>query len=220
MRLVVGAHDELARNALRRACRDEHVRIVGEATTARSLVALCREESPDGVLVIGALVDDGGEALLEALRGTGCRITVMSSNFELEDAVALLARGVSGFLRPDLSPREVARAVRSVAMGQAWLHPSVAQRILDQWRSLRRAHLPSGLPPRASLTPRERELLGAMAEGMSTKAMARHFEIAAKTIENHKTRIFDKLGVGTQAHAVSVAISQGLLGPVAAPLGI
>lgn len=62
-----------------------------------------------------------------------------------------------------------------------------------------------------ALTAREHAVLVAMAEGMATKTIARHLGVAIKTVENHKIRIFDKLGVRTQAHAVSVAIGQGLL---------
>ena len=62
-----------------------------------------------------------------------------------------------------------------------------------------------------TLTTREHAVLVVMAEGMATKTIARHLGVAIKTVENHKIRIFDKLGVRTQAHAVSVAIGHGLL---------
>jgi DNA-binding CsgD family transcriptional regulator len=66
-----------------------------------------------------------------------------------------------------------------------------------------------GIP--ASLTVREHDVLVAMADGLPAKSIARRLGMAVKTVENHKIRIYDKLGVRTQAHAVAVAIGQGLL---------
>src|SRR5436305_1144934 len=65
--------------------------------------------------------------------------------------------------------------------------------------------------PRSNLTPRELDVLEAMSDGLATKAIASRLGVATKTVENHKVRIFDKLGVRTQAQAVSLAIGHGLL---------
>jgi DNA-binding NarL/FixJ family response regulator len=85
--------------------------------------------------------------------------------------------------------------------------------LLEQWRRLRDAGrigtVGGGVSP--SLTVREMDVLVAMADGLPAKAVARRLGVAVKTVENHKIRIYDKLGVRTQAHAVSLAISQGLL---------
>jgi DNA-binding NarL/FixJ family response regulator len=77
-----------------------------------------------------------------------------------------------------------------------------------QWRTSRG----SG-SQRASLTPREREVLMALAKGLTTKAIARRLGVAMKTVESHKIRLFSKLGARTQAHAVSIAIGQHLVAP-------
>jgi len=70
-----------------------------------------------------------------------------------------------------------------------------------------------GLLRAPNLTARELEVLAAMADGLSAKAIALRLGVALKTVENHKVRIFDKLGVQTQAHAVSVAIGLGVTRP-------
>lgn len=220
IRIVVGARDALARNVLRRVCDAGGIHVVGEGATVVDVIELARDERPDVVIVVEALVDGRVEDCLEALLGADCRVIVMSGDRAPDQVVSLLARGISGFLKLDASPGEVAEAVRAVAGGEAVLHPSAARTILDQWRSLRRTHLPSGLAPRATLTARERDVLVAMTEGMSAKAIARHLGVAVKTIENHKIRIFDKLGVRTHAHAVSVAIGQGLLVAARTPVEV
>jgi two-component system nitrate/nitrite response regulator NarL len=85
-----------------------------------------------------------------------------------------------------------------------------ASTILSQWRSLR---LQGSAAPfrRSELTPREEQVLEAMVEGLAAKAIAKRLGVATKTVENHKIRIFDKLGVRTHAQAVSLTIGQGLL---------
>jgi len=92
------------------------------------------------------------------------------------------------------------------------LGPVATATVLDQWRKLRepaRGTITGGVA--SSLTVREHDVLTAMADGLPAKSIARRLGMAVKTVENHKIRIYDKLGVRTQAHAVSLAISQGLL---------
>ena len=91
-----------------------------------------------------------------------------------------------------------------------------ATTILDQWRRLRNEP-EAAVERRATLTAREQDVLEAMVDGLATKAIARRLGVAPKTIENHKLRVFDKLGVRTHAHAVSVALAHGLISaPMAA----
>ncbi len=109
-----------------------------------------------------------------------------------------------------LSLAECVDVVAQTRSGQAavalseLLIPNVMASIATEWR---RASLRMPVEQgTAALTTRELEVLDAMADGMSTKAVAHHLGIAVKTVENHKTRIFDKLGVRTQSEAVVVAL--------------
>ena len=112
--------------------------------------------------------------------------------------------GVAGLVDAGQRPSDLADAALVLAAGGAVLPPDVVATIATEWRrNLRRG---SNETHGASLTSREREVLGAMSDGMSTKAVAHYLGIAAKTVENHKTRIFDKLGVRTQAQAVALGI--------------
>lgn len=210
-RVVLADHDVYARNLLRIVCTDHVILVVGEADTTRELVALCNEEQPDVALTSVTLADGPIDGCVDAILNSGTRIVVMSDDPSPERLTVLLARGVSGYLLPDSAPAQVADAVHSVALGAAALHPTAAITIVEQWRALRRNGEGAHLAPRATLTAREHDVLTAMAQGMATKAIARHLGVAVKTVENHKIRIFDKLGVRTHAHAVSLAIGQGLL---------
>ena len=165
--------------------------------------------APDVVLADPELADGALQDHLADAVAAGARVLVLADEHSPEQLTAILESGASGYLLADCSPEDLIQALLTVAGGDVLLDPKVAATILTQWRRLRAAEVGVGTG-RLALTPRERELLAEMAEGRSTKAIARSLGISVKTVENHKIRIFDKLGVRTHAQAVSVAISHGL----------
>jgi len=115
--------------------------------------------------------------------------------------VDLVSKGLSGACTTDMSLEAVAEAVLTVAAVGVALPPEVVSRVVTQWRSAGSGSLD---PLSATkLTLREMEVLNAMADGLSTKAAGRLLGMATKTVENHKTRIFAKLGVRSQAQLVT-----------------
>lgn len=212
VRVVISHRSALVRDVLRMLSAASRVHVVGESASAEDLLELCRNERPTVVLTeaelsCGSTIED---SLPELLAG-GARVIVICDDPSPERLIRILDLGVSGFLRSDAAPVAVMESVERVAGGAAVLDPSATATILQQWRHLRgggEAGTPTGLP---SLTAREIEVLAAMADGLATKAIARELGMAIKTVENHKTRIFDKLGVRNQAAAVTFAIGHGLL---------
>jgi DNA-binding NarL/FixJ family response regulator len=213
IRVVVADRSLLLRSVLRRAAAGHDVRVVAETSSAAELVELCRRLRPQ-VTVSDLELDDARlEPHLPAILATGCRVLALCDVRAPDRLVAVLAGGASGYLLHDASPRQVVEGVIAVADGAAAIDPVVADTILQQWRSLRSRA--GGIPAarRPLLTPREQDVLRAMVDGLPAKAIARRLGVTAKTVENHKIRIFDKLGVRTQAQAVSLVIGQGLLTP-------
>jgi DNA-binding NarL/FixJ family response regulator len=110
----------------------------------------------------------------------------------------------------------VLEATRAVAAGNAALHPAVAAAVLALWRSSQprtedARHLPMPPAELPRLTPREAEVLEALARGLPTKAIGREMSVSPKTVESHIARLLTKLDVRNRAHAVSVALDLGLL---------
>ncbi|MDQ1505344.1 MAG: hypothetical protein QOD57_3071, partial [Actinomycetota bacterium] len=180
-------------------------------------------EQPDVVYAEDSF-DDGSEieSVLVLLNTTGARVIVVCDDPSPERLTRILALGAHGYLRHDTTPEQVLDAVEWVAGGAAVLGPVATATVLDQWRKLRepaRGNTVSG-GVASSLTVREHDVLVAMADGLPAKSIARRLGMATKTVENHKIRIYDKLGVRTQAHAVSLAISQGLLTGDLAPAAV
>src|SRR5947209_12809747 len=190
------------------ACRLRGVDIVASTSWAEQVVDLCTTQDAD-VLITAAVLDDGPiEPHLKRLIRSGIPFVLITEDSSAPEVDLILARGASGCVMYDLSPDQVVDVAVTVARGGVVLHPAVASRVLSQWRRLRAAQ--RGSAQRAELTPREREVFEAMAEGLAAKAIARRLGVAVKTVENHKIRIFDKLGVRSQAQAVSLAMSQGV----------
>jgi DNA-binding NarL/FixJ family response regulator len=222
VRVVVAHRSTLIRDVLRLLGLNRDVYVVGEARTREELLDLCRSEQP-GVVLCEANFDDGSdiESCLAELVASGARVAVICDDPSPERLTTILGLGASAYLRSDQAPTDVVDAVAAVAEGETVLEPWATATILNQWRSMR---ADAGGPGRGALphlTTREAEILSGMAEGLPAKAIARNLGVAVKTVENHKIRIFDKLGVRTQAAAVSLAISHGLLTsrsvPVPAP---
>jgi DNA-binding NarL/FixJ family response regulator len=213
IRLITAHRSTFIRDVLRISGATRDVFVVGETRSAPELVELCRTQRPD-VVYTEDRFDDGSEieSVLVLLMATGARVIVVCDDPSPERLTRILALGAHGYLRHDTTPEQVLDAVESVAAGAAVLGPAATATLLEQWRRFRelgRGAVTGGVAP--SLTPREHDVLVAMVDGLSAKSIARRLGMAVKTVENHKIHIYDKLGVRTQAHAVSLAISQGLL---------
>ncbi len=213
VRVVLAEPSGLIRSLLRVALGASEVTVVGETGSLAELLELCRSERPTVVVSNCTLADADIDDSLPEIDACGARLLVIAREVSPERLTALLSGGVWGYLVHDTAPDAVLDAVRAVARGEVALHPQAASLVVDQWRWLRAA--PERTNDRLTLTPREGDVLEAMADGLSTKAIARRLGVAVKTVENHKTRVFDKLGVRSQAHAVGMAISQGLLSDTA-----
>jgi DNA-binding NarL/FixJ family response regulator len=178
--------------------------------TREQLVAACRA-MPAAVTVADVRLPDGlvHQCLREVLR-SGTRVLVLATGPADPALDATLLAGASGHLfLDDAAPTELVEGVRRVAQGAAVLHPDVAAAILDQWRAMRADHKETRAD--LTLTPREYQVLHAMAQGLGTKAIARLIGTAPKTVEHHKARVFDKLQARNQAQAISLALAAGLL---------
>lgn len=214
-RVVIAHRSTLIRDVVRILGASRAVVVVGETSRPAALAGLCRSERPD-VAVAEATFEDGTEveSLLAEVRETGARALVVGGDPSPERLTRVLLMGASGYLHDDAGLEQVVEAIAAIAIGGSVLSPPAAATIVAQWRRLR-DHGGDPEPAVGALTARERDVLRAMAEGLGAKTIARRLGVAVKTVESHKFRIFEKLGVHTQAHAVAMAITHGLVaGPV------
>jgi DNA-binding NarL/FixJ family response regulator len=191
------------------------VDVVGEAADGRTGIEMCRTLAPDVVLMDVRMPGMDGIAATESI-AEECpqsRVIVLTT-FDLDEyAFAALRAGASGFLLKDVGPAELLASIRAVAGGDAAISSRVSRRMLDLFSQ----RLPSGPPSggdeaTAALTPREREILSAIAGGLTNTEIAEQMFVAESTVKTHVGRILMKLGLRDRVHAVIFAYEHGLTG--------
>lgn len=208
--VVVAHENSLPRDIIVRACAQRHnLRVVGCVASGGEIMTSCAAIPPH-VIVVSDSISERFDEIIEVLLAVETRVVVICTNPSLERVIHLLDLGVHGVMLDDSSPLEIATGVQAVARGGMALNPTVAVTLFQNWCELRQELAQSDVRIGRSLTPRESEVLEAMVEGLSTKAIARRLGVAYKTVENHKIRVFEKLQVRTHAQAVSVAIGHQL----------
>ena len=208
IRAVVADRNRLVREVVERELRANNMDVLAGVSGAEELSRAVSDGRPDVVLVSDPLSGEAIDNVIMATVEAGAHVIVLGDNPSDERIVAGLERGASGYLTHEAPPAVIAQSVHSVSQGGAALHGRAARLVLAQWRGSRSVPNHNGV----SLTPREKEVLAGLVEGLPAKAIARRLGVRLKTVESHKIRLFDKLGVRNQAHAVSVAIGQGLIG--------
>ncbi|MFJ6158491.1 response regulator [Pseudarthrobacter sp. NPDC092184] len=197
---------------------EEDLRIVGEASDGADAVHQVRELNPDVVLMdVRMPVLDGIEATRAITAAGSCARIIILTTFDVDEyAFAGLQAGASAFLLKDVAPSELVSAVRVVASGDAVVAPRVTQRLLETYvRGAARPApaVPAPDPLLADLTPRETEMLEAMAEGLSNAEIAHRYYLSEATVKTHVRRILTKLHLRDRVQAVVYAYETGLVVP-------
>jgi DNA-binding NarL/FixJ family response regulator len=188
--------------------------VVASAADGAEAVTLSAEHRPDVVLMdVRMPVMDGIEATrrIAAANDEGPRILILTT-FDLDDYVYdALQAGASGFLLKDVPAETLFEAVRVIAGGEALLAPAITRRLIAEFARLRpRQVRPEEL---SSLTPRETEILGLVAEGLSNHEIADRLVLSDETVKTHVSHVLGKLGLRDRAQAVVVAYESGLVVP-------
>jgi DNA-binding NarL/FixJ family response regulator len=189
------------------------IKVVGEARDGLDAVDLTRRRRPDVVLMdIQMPGMDGLEATRRVLADNASVAVLMLTTFDLDEYVyEALHAGASGFLLKDVSPEGLIEAVEVVAQGDALIAPSVTKRLIEQFA---RSAPPSAAATELDeLTPREREVLGLMASGLSNAEIAARLVLSEATVKTHVKRILAKLGARDRVQAVISAFQAGLVTP-------
>jgi DNA-binding NarL/FixJ family response regulator len=191
--------------------------VVASAADGAEAVALCAEHRPDVVLMDVRMPGvDGIEAtrLIVDASEDGPRILILTT-FDLDQYVYdALQAGASGFLLKDVRAETLFEAVRVVAGGEALLAPAITRRLIAEFARLRPRPRPDEL---SALTPRETEILGLVAEGLSNGEIAERLVLSDETVKTHVSHVLRKLGLRDRAQAVVVAYETGLVVPRAEP---
>ena len=189
------------------------ITVVGEAGDGLAAVDLARRRRPDVVLMdIRMPGMDGIEATRRILEVDDGIAVLMLTTFDLDEYVYdALRAGASGFLLKDVPAEELIEAVRIVAAGDALIAPAITKRLLARFARSAPPRVPdAGL---AQLTPRESEVLGLVARGLSNAEIAAELVLSEATVKTHVKRLLSKLGLRDRVQAVVLAYETGLVTP-------
>jgi DNA-binding NarL/FixJ family response regulator len=189
------------------------ISVVGEGATAADALRLAAESQPDVLVLDVNLPDGSGMDVARELctQGTHPAILILTVHRDPQTVFGLLECGAVGYVLKDEALETLAHAVRAVAQGESWLSPAVAsqvvRRAVKQEASYPEAKL-FGIP---NLTPAELRVLRLLAEGRDNAAIADTLVVTKRTVQNHISNLYGKLGVTSRTEAMLYAIQHGLV---------
>jgi DNA-binding NarL/FixJ family response regulator len=204
--LIVDDH-QVVRRGLRTFLEvQDDIEVVGEAADGAEGVARTEELKPDVVLMDVKMPGMDGIDALRRLRELDlpARVLIVTSFTEQRTVIPALRAGAAGYVYKDVDPDALAGAIRSVHAGHILLQPEVAGVLLSQEESN------SGQGRGSSLTEREREVLGLIADGRSNREIARALVLSEKTVKTHVSNILMKLDLADRTQAALFAVRHGL----------
>jgi two-component system response regulator NreC len=210
VRLILADDHTIVRHGLSKLLQqEEDMEVIAQAQDGHSTVELTRELSPDMVIMDIGMPDlNGIEATRQIVRDfPQVKVIGLSMHSGKKFVIEMLKAGASGYLLKDCALEELTTAIRTVVAGKIYLSPSITDVVVENY--VRHSSEKDG-SAFSVLSPREREVLQLMAEGKTTKQIARRLHISPKTVEGHRLRLMTKLNMDSVAKLTKYAIQEGL----------
>jgi DNA-binding NarL/FixJ family response regulator len=189
------------------------ITVVGQAGDGNEAVTLAHQLAPTVVLLDIRMPNmDGLTAARHIIEETACRVLMLTTFDSDEYVYAALRAGASGFLLKDAPSEQLIGAVRSVASGDALIDPAITRRLINQFVQAARPD-PVDPPQLAALTPRERDVLRLVAQGLSNSEIADELVVEESTVKTHVGRILMKLDLRDRVQAVVWSYENGVVVP-------
>ena len=190
---------------------DTDIEVVGEASDGITATELAVKTAPDVILLDVRMPRRTG---VEACRGIkeavpSAKIIMLTVSDEEADLYESVKNGASGYLLKDSSIEEVAQAIRVVNEGQSLISPSMAVKLIDEFKQMSKPEREQG--PALRLTERELEVLRLVAKGLNNREVAKELFISENTVKNHVRNILEKLQLHSRMEAVMYAMREKLL---------
>jgi two-component system NarL family response regulator len=188
------------------------IEVVGEASDGDDAAALAEDKAPDVILMDVRMPKMSGTEACVTIKqvAPSAKIIMLTMSDDEVDLYDAIKNGASGYLLKDASIDEVSQAIRLVADGQSLISPSMAAKLLEEFKTISRTGgKPEEMAPR--LTDRELEVLNLVARGLNNREIARDLYISENTVKNHVRNILEKLQLHSRMEAVMYAVREKLL---------
>jgi two-component system nitrate/nitrite response regulator NarL len=205
--VLVADDHPLYREAVVRAVRARpEFQVVGETGDGREALDAIRADRPDVAVLDVEMPSLRGIDIVEALQrdGAATRVVLLSAHLESDTVYEAVAGGVAAYLSKAAAGDRICETIAAVARGEVILPAEVQAGLASEIR-LRSE------PGRPALSPREQEVLGLIAEGLTAPAVGRELHLSTATVKSHLKTLYEKLGVSDRAAAVAEAMRRGLL---------
>jgi len=190
------------------------IRILAEGASGAEALRLVGVHRPDVLVLDVNLPDLSGLEVARQLQAKDCRtaILVLTVHDDPQTIFGLLENGAAGYVLKDEALETLAQAVRAAARGDTWLSPAVAGQVVRRAVAplAERESPPANSPALAELTAREREILRLLAQGLDNAAIAHRLVVTRRTVQNHISNIYSKLGTSSRTEVALLAIRCGL----------
>lgn len=212
LKILLAEDHQVVREGLRALLlREPDFDIVGEAADGLEAVKLAQDLRPD-ILILDLMMPaiNGVEVTRRVLAANAhIRVIILSMHADKAYILQALHSGASGYVLKDSSGDDLVQAARTVMSGDHYLSPSLS----DVPYEIMASEVETGqLDPTATLTPREREVFHMVAEGLTSAQIARQLSISSRTVETHRARVLQKLGLSNVAELVRFAVVHGEVG--------
>ena len=211
MRVMIVDDHTLVRAGIRMLLSSiENVEVVAEASDGAEAIAAIAQYEPDVVLMDLTMKDIGGLEATARIKAEhpDTRILILSMHANEEYVLQALRAGAVGYLLKEAATAELEIALNAVSSGEIYLSPPVSRAVVDGYISRTEGGEPG---PEDGLTPRQRQILRLIAQGLGTKEIAYKLEVSVKTIETHRAMLMERLDIRDVAGLTRYAIRQGLI---------
>jgi len=210
IRVLLADDHEIVRGGLRSLLEQESdMNVVADVGDGQSAIELSRELHPGVVVMDISMPGLNGTMAAKRilLESPGVKVLALSAHTDRRFVSDMLQAGATGYLPKSCAPEELAKAIREVHAGGIYLSSKIAGVVVEGFV---KAAFCSDEVTEVSLSDREREVLQLIAEGKSSKEIGMVFHISVRTVDTHRQRLMDKLGIHTIAELTKFAIREGL----------
>lgn len=190
----------------------ENINVVATAENGRDAIALAAEHAPDIMLIDIGMPDLNGIEATRKILAADPKIAVIALSMHSDEryVTGVFDAGARGYLLKTCNTEELIRAIEAVRHGRTYITSELTHVLVDRRRGGEDSDHGKGAPPQDSLTPREREVLQLIAEGLTSKEIGARLGAATKTVESHRTNIIRKLNIHSIAELTKYAIREGM----------